>query len=194
MSWDADYRREKSPCGKGFVVQEERSNDWGQYEEGVPYIECDECKKKYKVVSIHFFEPAWKGNGTAYYLVPIDFTDDAQYEHEYASINPYAFARTNFPKYLVCSFSLVDLKDAADELGQITNCSMAKGALSCVVKDRKSYLRSCKKADLQKDLEQAIAEYYGGPNYEKICSEKARNNEKQSVFNEKIRSQGIRIF
>lgn len=194
MSWDTDYRREKCPCGKGYVVQVIRSNDWNQYEEGTPYIECEECKRKYKVVSIHYFELPWKGNGIAYYLVPMDLADDAQYEHEYTSINPYVFARKDFPKYLICSYSLSGLNDAADELAQISSCSRVDGILHHIVKDRRCYLHSCKKADLMKDLQIAIKNYNDGPNFEKIEAERHRNGEKIRAFNEKIKSQGTKIF
>lgn len=194
MSWDTDYKREKCPCGKGYLAQEVRSDDWNRYEEGTPYIECEECKKKYKVVSIHFFELPWKRDGTAYYLVPIDLNDDAVYEHEFSLIQPYTFARNDFPKYLICSYLHIDLQAAENELRKISNCSLAKGTLSSIVKERRYYLKSCQKSDLLKDLEQAIDRYNEGANYEKICAESAHNDEKYFAFKEKIKKLGKQIF
>ena len=51
MSWDTTEKRIKCPCGKGEIVQVNKDNDWGQYIEGTPVIECPECAKKYSLVS-----------------------------------------------------------------------------------------------------------------------------------------------
>lgn len=193
MSWDTDYKRERCPCGKGYLVQEIRSNDWNQYEKGTPYIECEECKKKYKVISLYFYQPKWKDDGIAYYLIPKDF-EDPNYENKYRSMCPWSFASRDFPKFLICSYSESNLKDALNELNQISNCSLADGILSEVAKDRKRYLRSCKKVDLMADLKQALEKYDDVPNFEKIEAEEHRNKIKQAAFEETVRKIGIRIF
>ena len=45
-----------------------RDDDWNRVEFGKPYIECEECKTKYKIIERHFFEYPWKGDGVCYYL------------------------------------------------------------------------------------------------------------------------------
>lgn len=60
MSWDKTYNKEICPCGKGILVQEVRDDDWNRVEFGKPYIECEECKTKYKIIERHFFNPLGK--------------------------------------------------------------------------------------------------------------------------------------
>ena len=194
MSWDVVEHKIVCPCGKGYIIQEVRSDDWGRCESGKPYIACDECKKKYKIASISYFTMPWKGDGIAYYLVPIDLKDDAVYEDKYSKIAPYEFAGTNFPKYMICSYSIDNLKGALQELQEITSCSAAKGTLQRIVKERKRYLGSCKREDLLADIEVAIEKYNNGDNYKLIAEEKERNYAKRKAFEDRIKAVGKTIF
>lgn len=194
MSWDVDIKKIQCPCGKGHIVQEIRSDDWGRSEDGQPYIECEECKKKYKVVSIHYFELPWKGNGISYFLVPIDLKDDAIYENVYSNIESYDFVKKDFAKYLIYSYKLVDIKEALEQIQAISSCNSANGSLFRIVKDRRKFLRTCKKKELLSDLLNAVNNYDKGANYQLIQEEKERNSMKKKAFEEKIKSIGIRVF
>ena len=194
MSWDVVEHKIVCPCGKSHIIQETRSDDWGRCESDKPFIACDECKKKYKILSISYFTMPWKGDGITYYLVPIDLNDDAVYEDKYSKIAPYEFAGTDFPKYMICSYSIDNLKGALHELQEITSCSAAKGTLQRIVKERKRYLGSCKRKDLLADIEVAIEKYNDGANYELIAEEKERNSSKRKEFEGRIKAVGKAIF
>jgi hypothetical protein len=194
MSWDTDYRKEKCPCGKGYIVQETRSDDWNRTEDGRPLIECEECKKKYKVAEVHYFELPWRGDGVAYYLVPIDLQDKAVYEHKYSVIEPYRFAKNDFARYIICSYPRRDVEAALEQIKATSNCSKAQIPLKNIVDDRKKSLGSCKRKVLIDELSQALANYESGPNYELIAAEKERNEAKRNAFRKKIETVGKRIF
>ena len=49
MSYELDSRyKVKCPCGKGVLVKELYSDDWHNHEEEC-FIDCEECKNKYKI-------------------------------------------------------------------------------------------------------------------------------------------------
>lgn len=51
MSYEIDDIKEiKCPCNKGKIRRISKSNDWSQRKESM-YIDCDECSKKYEIVS-----------------------------------------------------------------------------------------------------------------------------------------------
>lgn len=68
MSYDVVYSR-KAPCacGKGAVSLVVSENDWNQTRESVT-IECEACKKLYRIES-KFFCPKPKHEYTVYYMV-----------------------------------------------------------------------------------------------------------------------------
>lgn len=39
----------KCQCGKGKIIKESESNEWGQIKEYGPYIDCEECRKIYDI-------------------------------------------------------------------------------------------------------------------------------------------------
>ena len=57
-------------CGNGFVKMVTSANDWNQFRESV-LIECESCKKNYRVES-KYCCPKPKHDYTIYYLVNIN--------------------------------------------------------------------------------------------------------------------------
>lgn len=50
MSWEEMYtKRAVCPCGNGIISQTTYGDDWNRFEDGPVVIECDKCKKIYKV-------------------------------------------------------------------------------------------------------------------------------------------------
>lgn len=194
MSWDKTYKKEICPCSKGVLVQEVRDDDWNRVEFGKPYIECEECKTKYKIIERHFFEYPWKGDGVCYYLVPIDLVDDAVYENKYTSIDEQKLAQEDFSKCLKCVYSLKVLNEALSELKKISNCSSAKDFARDIIKLRKRYLHSCRLKELIQEITTAINSYDEGPNFELISAEEERNSKKRAAFWEKVKAVGRAIF
>lgn len=194
MSWDKHYKKEICPCSKGVLVQEVREDDWNRVEFGRPYIECDECKTKYKIIERHFFQPPWKGDGVCYYLVPIDLVDEAVYENKYTNIDEHKLAQEDFSKCLKCVYSLNVLNEALLELNKISNCTSAKGFAREIIKLRKRYLHSCRLKELIQEVTKAINSYDEGPNFELIRAEDERNSKKRAAFWEKVKAVGREIF
>lgn len=58
----------KCQCGKGKIIKESESNEWGQIKEYGPYIDCEECRKIYDIKS-EYYCPKPKHEFTIYYLV-----------------------------------------------------------------------------------------------------------------------------
>ncbi|MCW3793789.1 hypothetical protein OM416_19535 [Paenibacillus sp. LS1] len=46
MSWESSETREPCKCGKGFILNTTRSDDWNRFEYSTR-LQCDECRKKY---------------------------------------------------------------------------------------------------------------------------------------------------
>jgi len=52
MSWEVIRTNKiKCLCGKGQIKQDLLGDDWNRYEDGQPVIECEECSKKYSIIS-----------------------------------------------------------------------------------------------------------------------------------------------
>lgn len=194
MSWDKTYKKEICPCGKGALVQEVRDDDWNRVEFGKPYIECEECKTKYKIIERHFFQPPWKGDGVCYYLVPVDLVDETVYENKYTNIDEQKLAQEDFSKCLKCVYSLNVLREALSELKKISNCASAKGFAREIIKLRRRYLHSCRLKELTQEIIKAINTYDEGPNFELISAEEERNSKKRAAFWEKVKAVGREIF
>ncbi len=72
MSWETiSTKKIKCPCGKGFIEQETKGDDWNRYEDEIPVILCEDCSKKYKIES-KYFCPKPKHDYTIYYCVNKD--------------------------------------------------------------------------------------------------------------------------
>lgn len=194
MSWDKYYKKEICPCSKGILVQEVREDDWNRVEFGKPYIECAECKSKYKIIERHFFQLSWKGDGVRYYLVPIDLVDDAVYENNYVNIDERQMAQEDFSKCLKCVYPLNVLNETLSQLKKISNCSSAKDFAHDIIKLRKRYLHSCRLKELIQEVTKAINSYDEGPNFELIRAEDYRNSQKREAFWEKVKTVGREIF
>ena len=67
MSYEIDDIKEiKCPCNKGKIRRISKSNEWCQKKESI-YIDCEECSKKYEIIS-EYFCPKPKLDYTIYYL------------------------------------------------------------------------------------------------------------------------------
>ena len=50
MSWEEmSTSQTVCPCGKGYITQKHYGDDWNRFKDDPIVIECEECKKKYKV-------------------------------------------------------------------------------------------------------------------------------------------------
>jgi hypothetical protein len=69
MSWETFKIEEiECPCGKGKIKQTIKSDDWNRIREEMPVIECEECSKKYNIISTYNTSKP-KHEYTVYYCV-----------------------------------------------------------------------------------------------------------------------------
>lgn len=191
MSWDKTIKSIKCPCGKGTIEQEVRDDDWNRTEYGAPYICCDECKKKYKVVMSTYGNPI-KGYWNVYRLVPFDFTYSVDFVRKYDENKKYDYAKSDFAKYLICSFSKKMLLEAINEIGSKTSVASLIGIASRIGKECRKYQNSCKITDLKVYVNKAVEEYdnFDG-NFEQLCEQEQENIKIKEIRNKELEKVAI---
>lgn len=193
MSWDTTEKRIKCPCGKGEIVQVNKDNDWGQYIEGTPVIECPECAKKYSLVSKTYtsYKPG-HGSWTNYYLVPEGLEPDKEYKSSFEYVNGYELAKKDFAEYLIVEYPKSVLEEAYSELLNATSVSALRSAASRIAKDKREYTGSCKIKELTPLVKKAIDGFdsYNG-NWQQRDDEKQENNKAEEEYFAKVRKKGI---
>jgi hypothetical protein len=193
MSWDSRIVSVKCLCGNGTIDQEISDDDWGRSREGFPIINCNECKKKYKIIEIrhHSYKPM-RGDYVAYYAVPLSFNETIPFITTYKEPELDALI-ANFPLMLVVKEPLGFLKELSEELKNVTNVSSLKDLRTRdLINWRKRYLHSCKTADLKTDVEDAIVRYNSfGVNFELLQFQKDENQSIQKEYESKVAKQGI---
>ena len=72
MSWEEmSTSQTVCPCGKGYITQKHYGDDWNRFKDGPIVIECEECKKKYKVEEVnHYGMLTSDGSWSEYFLLP----------------------------------------------------------------------------------------------------------------------------
>lgn len=160
MSWDHILKTIKCPCEKGTIEMDTKSDDWGRYEEGTPYINCPNCEKKYNLKTITHTR-IHKGYETYsyHYLVPKDIDLSVNVERKYPRVDEYELRRKDFPHSLIVEYKLDWLLSAQAELNQKTSVSSLKGFASSIAKERKRYVGSAKIKDIRSDVAIAIQDY-----------------------------------
>lgn len=160
MSWDHEIKTIKCPCGNGTIEKEVRSDDWGRYEESKPYINCPNCSKKYRLITVTSTSVCfWKGGNAYHYLVGKDVDLSVEREQKYPKIDEYELCKKDFSHYLIVAYKLDWLLEAKRELSEKTNVSSLKGFANGIAKCKKKYYGGAKIKDLRKDVEVAIKEH-----------------------------------
>ena len=196
MSQDTTEKRIKCPCGKGEIVQVNKDNDWGQYIEGTPVIECPECAKKYRLVSKrHTSYKPGHGSWTNYYLVPEGLQPDKKYKSSFEYVNGYELAKKDFAEYLIVDYPKSDLEEAYAELLNVTSVSALRSAASQIAKDKRSYTGSCKIKELTPLVKKAIDGFdsYNG-NWQQRDDEEQENIKAEEEYLAKVRKEGILLY
>ena len=188
MSWDHEIKKVKCPCGKGTIEKEVKSDDWGRYVEGMPSINCPDCSKKYKLITMtyHSIYP-WKGGGNSYYLVDKNLDIHIQQEQKYQRVDEYELCKNDFPHYLVVTYRLEWLVEARKELLEKSSVSALKGFANGIARNKKKYSGGAKIKDLRTDIDIAIKDY----NCFVVNKEKL---EEQDALDRKAREEYIKII
>lgn len=194
MSWEEmSVTRIPCPCGKGTISQAHYSDDWNRFENGQVVIECEECRKKYKVEGEHHqsYHPG-HGDWTIYYLTPIEYPP-------YTGIcenNIYGPLHTNiyntaFEDYLIEQYSLSDLEIAKAEYSEKFSSSKVTGIAKQICKDHKRFFNSVRAVLIIEKLEIAVEQYrtYEGSYDQRIIVRQQENQERKEYQQEKRKHQ-----
>lgn len=134
-----------------------RDNDWGQYIEGTPVIECAECAKEYKLISLTGNSyKSGHGSWTRYYLVPKGLKPDKKYKSSFPYLNGYELGKKDFSEYLIVDYPKSVLEEAYGELLNATSVSALKSSESRIAKDKRRHTGSCKIKELTLLVKRAI--------------------------------------
>ena len=160
MSWDHEIKTIKCPCGDGTIEKEIKSDDWGRCVEGKPFINCPNCSKKYRLITVTSSSIyPWKGANSYHYLMDKDIDVHVKTEQKYPRIDEYELCKKDFPHYLIVAYKLEWLFEAEKELREKTNISSLTGHASGIAKRKKKYYGGARIKDLRKDVSIAINEY-----------------------------------
>ncbi len=192
MSWDHDIRKIKCPCGKGFISQESRSDDWGRTEHYPPSINCPECAQKYKIETVRYFCYKWDGDGVSYYLTPKDYpeysgiTESSQFPAATSNIR-------NYNEWFTEKYTKEQLRSALNEFQEKKSSSKVELGISKeITKEHKRVFRTVKVSEIIPRLQQIIENYdsYFG-NYEQRKPIQDEERKQRAAYTEEKRKHQI---
>ena len=159
MSWEEMRTRSTPcPCGKGVITRTDYMDDWNRCEEN-DFIECPECKKKYKFVSRSYYKHAGD-SGTVQYLLNSDYPG---YEGtKLVDVFPGVVSvyKMPFDEFLVRTYTFESLQNALSELNKVTAVSRLTGVAASIAKEHKRAFHSAKISILRTYVEAACAKYH----------------------------------
>jgi|GEM_PF-2764564 hypothetical protein len=193
MSWDHILKSIKCPCGEGTIEKDTRSDDWGRYEEGTPYIKCPKCNEKYKLVTISHSSPfSWKGGYTCHFLVDKSLDLSIKQKNKFPIIDEYELQKKDFSHFLIVGYRLDSLMSVQDELNRKTSVASLKGFASKIAKDRKRYVGSAKINEVRNDVNIAIRDYNASiVNREKLDEQDDLDRKAREEWENKVKKNGI---
>lgn len=160
MSWEEmSTSQTVCPCGKGHITQKHYGDDWNRFEDGPVVIECECCKKKYKVEEVvHRGMLTSDGFWSEYFLLPIDYpeyngpSETATYG---ASANPC----WDFTGWLIEHFNEIELREVEEQLHAVKASSQLTGNAAYICKVHKSILKTVKVSTILASVEKALSVY-----------------------------------
>lgn len=194
MSWEEmSTTRIPCPCGKGTISQAHYGDDWNRFKNGQVLIECEECRKKYKVESEYHqsYHPG-HGSWTKYYLTPVEYPPYAGIRENDIYGPPHTnIYDTAFEDYLIEHYSLSDLETATDEYREKCSSSKVFGVAKQICKDHKRFFNSVKVSLIVEKLEIAIEQYrtYRGSYDQRIIVRQQESKEREEYQREKRKHQ-----
>lgn len=190
MSWEEMSRSQTAcPCGKGYITQKHYGDDWNRFKDGPVVIECENCKKKYKVEEEkHDRMLTSDGYWSEYFLLLKDYpeydgpSETATYG---SSENP----NRDFTGWLIQHFTEAELKKAEEQLRAVKASSKLTGNAAYICKEHKSALKTVRVSAILASVERALSAY---PEYvgSKQQREEVRKQEKiarADYYEEKVK-------
>lgn len=159
MSWEEMYKKEVvCPCKKGKIVLTTYGDDWNRTKESISF-ECDDCKKKYKIVEERNQRllPS-DGSWTTYMLLPKDYPDFD------SAINIVVDKCLSFKEELIVCFTKKELIHCLEDYEENTRVKGLRGTSSRIAKLSKEMTKSARMEDIIEAIKYAIINYDNTPN------------------------------
>lgn len=177
------------PCGKGTISQSHYGDDWNRFEDGPALIECEECKRKYKIESEYYrsYHPG-HGDSTIYYLTPADYPPyKGICENVVFGPLHHNISQISFADYLIENYSLQDLIAAKEEYCAKHSSAKVDGVAKQICREHKSFFNSVKASSIISHLENAVCSYktYYGSYDQRIIVRKEEQAEREKYNSEK---------
>lgn len=195
MSWEeVSTSQTVCPCGKGHITQKHYGDDWNRFEDGPVVIECEVCKKKYKIEEVsHRGILTSDGSWSEYFLIPKDYPEyDGPSETAIYGLS--ANPNWNFTGWLIENFSKDELRVVEEQLYTVKSSSRLTGNAAYICKKHKSALQTVKVSAILASVEEALSAYleYVGNKQQK---EEVRIKEKAAkrIYFEEKRTKRIPI-
>lgn len=159
MSWEEMYKKEAvCPCKKGKIVLTTYGDDWNRTKESISF-ECEDCKKKYKIVEErHQRLLPSDGCWTNYMLLPKDYPEFD------GAINVIVDKSLSFKEELIVYFTKKELIYCLEDYEQNTRVKDLRGTSSRIAKLSKEKTKSARREDIIEAIKYAIANYDSTPN------------------------------
>lgn len=194
MSWEeTGITKVTCPCGKGIISQKHYGDDWNRFKDGEVVIECEDCKKRYRIES-EYHESYHPGHGdwTIYYLTPIEYPSYTGIRENdiYGALHNNIY-EVSFVDYLIERYSLCDLTTALTEYIEKRSSSKVSGIAAQIRKEFKHFFNSVKAASIIEKLEEAIKRYstYQGSYEQRMIVRNQENKERAEYMREKQKHQ-----
>ena len=194
MSWaEMGVTRISCPCGKGTISQSHYGDDWNRFKDGPVLIECEECKRKYRVESECncSYHPG-HGDSMAYYLTPLDYPPYMGIcENTVFGSLHHNISQISFADYLIENYSLQDLIVAKEDYSVKHSSAKVDGVAKQICRDHKRFFNSVKACSIISYLETAVCSYamYHGSYDQRIIVRKEERAEREKYNSEKRKHQ-----
>lgn len=160
MSWEEmSTSQTVCPCGKGYITQKHYGDDWNRFKDGTVVIECEDCKKKYKVEEVnHYRMLTSDGFWSEYFLLPKDYPE---YEgpSETATYGSSANPNWDFTGWLIQHFTEAELEETEEQLHVVKASSKLTGNAAYICKEHKNALKTVRVSAILASVERALSAY-----------------------------------
>lgn len=190
MSWEEmPDKRIPCPCGKGFISQSKRGDDWNRIEFGTPVIECEHCADLYRIeAETHYRMLASDGSSTLYFLTPKDypFYSGTLMQAVYPRVAD--VKSVGFTGYLIRNYPYEALVSFVEQAEKYHATSRISGAAKKIVKDHLRYFQTEKLNVLLPKVQSAVETYHAtDDNYENRDMLKRKEAEERRAYTEEKR-------
>lgn len=181
-------KRVSCACGKGYVSQTIYGDDWSRIRTEKPFIECEDCSKKFYVETISCRGSDPLNTWDNHYLTPIGYPS-------YSGVNEiqiFGKRRTywedSFYGYLIDNYTLSDLLSVKSEYDKKKYSSKVQGLARKICDLYKKKHKTTKTELIAFEIEKAIENYQScDSNFEKREIIAIQEREERKIYNSEKR-------